>query len=175
HDITEGYGITMGNWCLLESSIVETSQNGAQVGHNCKVWDLVIDGGRTPVMHTGLTVGGGGTAVARTVVSHVLDGPGIDYCGCSLRALPGEDGAVVDDPDHSACQDSSNSVALIAGTPSIKDANNGCPGIGSGPPATGTVVTDCATNNEGVRYPGTKNTGPFDCGLTSDTLFESTN
>lgn len=153
HDIVQGWGIEMGNWCLLESSIVEVSQNGAQVGHNCKVWDLVVD----TMDETGLKVNGGGTAVARTVVSHVHNGPGIDYCGCDYAETPVGSGSK---PAFSACQDSSNSVMPnVGGSPLvIKDAADAIPGC------LGEVITDCATNEAGDRYPGTVNVGsPKDC------------
>lgn len=143
HDIVEGVGITMGDWCLLESSIVEVSHSGAVVGHNCKIWDLVVD----TIDHIGLDVNGGGTAVARTVISHVHDGPGIDYCGCDVAVTPV--GTLTGTSSPSACQDSSNSVYLIGGNFGITDGNSGITGC------AGQVVTDCATNNEGDRYPGT--------------------
>ena len=153
HDIVEGTGIEMGPWCLLESSIVETSQNGAVVGHNCKVWDLVVDG----IDETGLKVGnategGGGTSVARTVISHVHDGPGIDYCDCGTGTFPPNVTPNVTG-QFSACQDSSNSVSIFGtvGAIPIKDKNNGC--------TNGKVVTDCATNQAGQRYIGTQNAG----------------
>src|SRR5262245_18534688 len=119
-----GIGIIMGSGCLLESSIVEASDNGVTVGQDCKVWDLVIDG----INHTGLRVGAG-TTVARSVISHYHDGPGIDYRPCVIGL---------------GCQDSSNSVFPGAtGAP-------GAPTIVDTPGAA--VITDCATNNSGVKY-----------------------
>ena len=122
-----GVGITMGLGCLLESSIVETSDVGVIVGNDCKVWDLVVDG----TIGTGLAVGRG-TSVARTVISHYHDGPGLDYTNCGIGAILTARG----------CQDSSNSVSvpLAAGAPSIVDVAG--------------VTTDCATNKDGTRYQG---------------------
>ena len=139
-----GIGIFQGLGCLLESSIVETSDDGALVGEDCKVWDLVVDvvGGK------GLTVGAG-TTVARTVISHYHDGPGLDYTRCG--GIVGAAGALT----AKGCQDSSNSVTLSTGGGiSILDA----------PAATGfgpsLVTTDCATNGlangvgGGTKYVG---------------------
>lgn len=117
------WGIIMGDGCLLEASIVEKSDNGAKVGSNCKVWDLVVDS----VIKTGVKVFQG-TEVARTVVSHCHDCPGIDYTDCGAGT--------------SACQDSSNSAFTPAGTTAIADA-------------AASVVTDCATNANGKKYLGT--------------------
>jgi len=135
---TEAFGIVMGDGCLLESSIVETSDNGAKVGQDCKVWDLVVD----DVLHRGLVVGGG-TSVARTVISHYHDGPGLDYTACG--AIDPVNGTTL------GCQDSSNSVGP-------NDA--GVPGIADG---VAPVITDCATNNTSVKYVPT--TPPLQCGL----------
>ena len=139
-----GVGIVLGLGCLLESSIVETSDDGALVGQDCKVWDLVVDvvGGK------GLTVGAG-TTVARTVISHYHDGPGLDYTFCG--GLVGAAGALT----AKGCQDSSNSVTLSTGGGiSILDAPAA---IGFG---ASLVTTDCATNGlrngvgGGTKYVG---------------------
>ncbi len=133
-----GTGIILGQGCLLESSIVETSDQGARVGHDCKVWDLVLE----DINETGLKVGSG-TSVARTVISGGHNGPGIDYCDCLFGPQPG----------RSACQDSSNSVnnngALI-----VNNIQDGTVQYGVDCPDSGSfrVVTDCATNVNGVRY-----------------------
>ena len=120
-----GVGIVLGRGCLLESSIVELSDNGAFVGNDCKVWDLVVD----TIFKTGLIVGRG-TSVARSVISHIHDGPGIDYRDCVGGTAP------------IGCQDSSNSVWPNGPATPILD--------------TGTVgvITDCATNNDGSKYRG---------------------
>lgn len=133
------WGIIMGDGCLLESSIVLSSDNGAWVGSDCKVWDLVVGSETFPIIKTGVKVGAG-TSVARTVVSHCHDCPAIDYTGCSTPA--NANGA------PRACQDSSNSVYVTAGQATIADAVTTALG--------GEVVTDCATNHNGVRYEGTK-------------------
>ncbi len=129
HDVrgaeVDGIGILLGLGCLLESSIVERSDIGAIVGSDCKVWDLVVD----TVLKTGLTVSAG-TSVARTVISHFHDGPGLVY-NCSNIGLA------------SGCQDSSNSVAIATGGAAVV-------GIAS----TGNVTTDCATNVYGTRFQG---------------------
>jgi hypothetical protein len=128
HDVrggeVNGIGIQMGLGCLLESSIVERSDCGAVVGSDCSVWDLVVD----TVAQAGLTVSAG-TSVARTVISHFHDGPGLVY---NCAQVPGASG----------CQDSSNSVSLAT--------SGGAVGISS----TGNVTTDCATNVYGTRYQG---------------------
>jgi hypothetical protein len=121
--IVGGIGIILGNGCLLESSIVENSDNGALVGQDCKVWDLVVDS----FIRIGLKVGAG-TSVARSVISHFHDGPGLDYTTC-----PGTLGVAV------GCQDSSNSV--WPGSAALVPTIIGAP-----------VITDCATNNNGVKY-----------------------
>jgi hypothetical protein len=113
-------GISMGNGCLLESSIVEQSDHGAVVGQDCKVWDLVVD----TIVQTGLKVGAG-TSVARSVISHFHNGPGLDYTACTAAL---------------GCQDSSNSVWPNSAATAILDT-----------PA-GRVITDCATNNNGTKY-----------------------
>jgi hypothetical protein len=135
-------GIIIGDGCLLESSIVETSDRGAIVGHDCKVWDLVLE----DIILTGLKVGPG-TSVARTVISGGHDGPGIDYCDCGTNpitshALPGA----------SACQDSSNSVSNNGGTDDIADATTDTPYGEACDHGTPRVITDCATNAHGLRY-----------------------
>lgn len=137
-----GIGITMGEGCLLESSIVETSDKGAFVGHDCKVWDLVLE----DINLTGLEVGYG-SIVARTVISGGHNGPGIDYCNCNNGPRR---------PD-SACVDSSNSVSnngvqvvcnIADGSGDFCESPNlDCNGSN--------VITDCATNVDGTRYPGT--------------------
>jgi hypothetical protein len=110
HDVRSGVtagafgGISLGDGCLLESSIVETSDFGAIVGHDCKIWDLVLEG----IIKTGLRVGPG-TSVARTVVSGGHNGPGLNYCACGTN--PSTSQAPV---GASACQDSSNSVSKTA-------------------------------------------------------------
>lgn len=121
------WGIYMGYGCLLESSIVELSDNGAWVGSDCKVWDLVVDG----AVHIGVYAQAG-TEVARTVVSHCNDGPSIQYdCGVGFSGYG---------TTH-ACQDSSNSAW--------------CPSPGLGITiSSGNVVTDCATNNNGTKFLG---------------------
>jgi hypothetical protein len=134
-----GIGITMGEGCLLESSIVETSDRGAEVGHDCKVWDLVLE----DINETGLKVGYG-SIVARTVISGGHNGPGIDYCDCD------------DGPRQSACVDSSNSVSNNGSVVpcNIDDGSgNYC-----APAATqcgpSRVIPDCATNVNGQVYEG---------------------
>jgi hypothetical protein len=129
HDVrsseVDGIGIQLGLGCLLESSIVERSDIGAQVGSDCKVWDLVVD----TVLKHGLLVLSG-TSVARTVISHFHDGPGLVYnCGTITGA--------------SGCQDSSNSVAIATGGAAVV-----------GIQTVGNVTTDCATNVYGTRWPG---------------------
>lgn len=127
------WGIWMGMGCLLESSIVELSDNGARVGSDCKVWDLVVDG----AVHVGVSAQAG-TEVARTVVSHCSDGPGIYYdCAAGFGGF----GA------NHACQDSSNSVWCPAPLPPAVVFG----GIQIG---SGNVVTDCATNTNGTKFPG---------------------
>jgi hypothetical protein len=127
HDVRQseppnGIGIALGDGCILESSISATSDEGAQVGEDCKVWDLVVD----TVGGTGLRVGVG-TTVARTVISHYHNGPGLDYSACTDGgALTGR-----------GCQDSSNSVTL-----STADGIS----IATPPPGVPGVTTDCATN-----------------------------
>ena len=134
-DPSEGaWCIYMGYGCLLESSIVETSDNGAYVGSDCKVWDLVVDS----VTKIGARVQAG-TEVARTVISHCHDGPGI-YYDCNV----GGGGPAV---TTKACQDSSNSVWCPGGNVPVAGAG----GIFIN---SGNVVTDCATNNDGVKFPG---------------------
>jgi hypothetical protein len=119
--------------CLLESSIVERSDIGAWVGQDCKVWDLVVDG----VTQTGLRVGVG-TSVARTVISHYHDGPGLDYRACLAGST---------NQTANGCQDSSNSVAITTGAGlAIADALTSTDGV---------VITDCATNAAGIKYLGT--------------------
>ena len=137
-------GIVQGLGCLLESSIVETSDDGAVVGQDCKVWDLVVD----VVGGIGLRVGAG-TTVARTVISHYHDGPGLDYTRCG--GLVGAAGALT----ARGCQDSSNSVTLSTGGGiSILDAPAA---VGFG---ASLVTTDCATNGlangigGGIKYVG---------------------
>ena len=145
HDVRlsegNGVGIEIGfatgndGGCLLESSIVERSDIGVLVGTDCKVWDLVVD----TVGISGLVVGAG-TTVARTVISHYHNGPGLDYTRCGT--VTGAKG----------CQDSSNSVTLsLAGGQSIADA-------------AAFVITDCATNGStgvggGIKYVPTAPTG----------------
>jgi len=128
HDVrsseVDGIGIQLGLGCLLESSIVERSDIGAQVGSDCKVWDLVVD---TVLKHGLLALSG--TSVARTVISHYHDGPGLIYSCANIGLASG-------------CQDSSNSVTLNTGA--------GAVGIAT----VGNVITDCATNVYGVRWPG---------------------
>jgi hypothetical protein len=116
------WGILIGRGCIVESSIVETSDNGASIGANCKVWDLVVD---APT-EVGLYVQAG-TEVARSVVSHCHNGPGIKY-DCAT-----DGGGVV---AAYACQDSSNSVWCNGGITA----------------PSGGVVTDCATNVNGTKY-----------------------
>jgi hypothetical protein len=140
--------------CLLESSIVRSSDWGAIVARDCKVWDLVVDS----VVGTGLKVGRG-TSVARTVISHYHDGPGLDYTDC-----------VGPDPANltaNGCQDSSNSVTLQTGIPlpgacpaSAISINPGGLLVANGP---GTVTTDCATNCSGNKFPGLP--APGNCSL----------
>ncbi len=135
-------GIIMGSGCLLESSIVETSDEGARVGHDCKVWDLVLEA----INETGLKVGYG-TSVARTVISGGHNGPGIDYCDCAKGPLG---------PLGSACQDSSNSVnnngALIVNN--ISDSTIDPGPYGEPCASQARVIPDCATNVNGARYAG---------------------
>jgi hypothetical protein len=138
-------GIILGDGCLLESSIVETSDRGARVGRGCQVWHLVLESSNV----TGLTVGPG-TSVARTVVSHGW-GPGIDYCACGTPA-----GSYAP-AGASACQDSSNSVSDNGGLfNNIIDRTEGGGVFLACAPGTPQprVVTDCATNVEAFRYPG---------------------
>jgi hypothetical protein len=152
HDVREGgviggTGIVLGDGCLLESSIVEFSDNGAQVGQDCKVWDLVVDS----VTRKGLTVGAG-TSVARSVISHFDDGPGLDYTACRATTTGY--------PTVLGCQDSSNSVwpALATSACSIADGSPGvppnanCPTFTTSPGVFAPVITDCATNNRGIKY-----------------------
>src|SRR5262249_28809124 len=129
-----GIGIIMGSGCLLESSIVEASDNGATVGQDCKVWDLVVDG----INHIGLRVGAG-TTVARSVISHYHDGPGIDYRPCSIGL---------------GCHDSSNSVG---------PGSRGVPGLRRFVDVRAAVITDCATNNGGIKSSPTS--PPGQCGV----------
>jgi hypothetical protein len=132
-----GTGIIMGLGCLLESSIVENSDNGARVGQDCKVWDLVVD----TFVRTGLKVGAG-TAVARSVISHFHNGPGIDYTSCTAPGL----GGVCVNGSACGCQDSSNSVFPSSTATAILDT-------GVPPPS---VITDCATNTGFPLLPGSK-------------------
>ena len=143
-----GVGIGLGDGCLLESSIVETSYYGARVGHDCKVWDLVLEG----IRKTGLKVGQG-TSVARSVISGCNNGPGLDYCDCGTPPS-GSFGT------YSACQDSSNSVSNcgaiiinnIADFTAPTEFGLACCAFPSGgipctaPAKAPRVVTDCATN-----------------------------
>jgi hypothetical protein len=130
-----GTGIIMGSGCLLESSIVENSDNGARVGQDCKVWDLVVDN----FVRTGLKVGAG-TSVARSVISHFHNGPGLDYTDCTAPVL----GVCLE--EACGCQDSSNSVwpALNLTATAILDS------------LLGSVITDCATNTGFPLPPGSK-------------------
>jgi hypothetical protein len=132
-DLLSSFASTGG--CLLESSISERSDWGAIVGRDCKVWDLVVD----TVGGIGLKVGRG-TSVARTVISHYHDGPGLDYRDCTVGNT---------DLSANGCQDSSNSVTLSTGVGALAIVDT--PGV---------VTTDCATNGRrngvggGIKYAG---------------------
>jgi hypothetical protein len=147
-------GIILGNGCLLEASIVATSDFGARVGHDCKVWDLVVDS----VEEGGLKVGSG-TAVARTVISHCHNGPGIDYCDCGKgEGVSGQNNPF---PRPGACVDSSNAVTSCNGNniaDSTQDTAYGFACIYDTPTPEPVVVTGCGTvvDSTGgpIRYPG---------------------